>query len=182
MGMIKKLFVVGAFGRGSGLLTWMLIAASFLCLLSPAALRAQNEPDSKDTASCTLKDHVYRCDGAAFQAMLLRAKTVSVEAHNADGVARSQLMDLLTKKLNKSIATKGVPADLIFLMMPIDPSGIVNGAGNAELGTLRVYTAATDGTRGNLVWAETFSGTQDLPWPVVVRGLILEFQSHFHIK
>ncbi len=181
--MMNKPLVVGEF-RSPGIpLRWVMIAAAAVVwLMVSVVARAQNKSGGTDAGSCTLKDHMYSCNGAAFQSMLLSAKTVAVEAHNADGVARSQLMGLLTKKLNKTIATKGVAADLIFLMMPIDPSGIVNGVGDAELGTLRVYSPAADGTRGHLVWAETFSGTQDLPWPAVVHGLILRFQSHFHIK
>ena len=181
LGLMKIIFV-GEFrciGMGQ---KWMTTAAVAACLMVPAGLRAQPESGATHAASCTLKDHVYSCNGAELQTMLMSAKTVSIETHNADGVARSHLTDLLTKKLNKTIATKGGTADLIFLMMPIDPSGIINGAGDAELGTLRVYSAATDGTRGDLVWAETYSGTQDLPWPAVVRGLILRFESHFHIR
>jgi hypothetical protein len=182
LGMVNKPIFVGEFRCIGMPQKWMTTTAVAVCLMVPVALWAQPESGGTDAASCTLKDHVYHCNGAAFQTMLMSAKAVSIEAHNADGVARSQLTDLLTKKLNKTIATKGGRADLIFLMVPIDPSGIVNGTGDAELGTLRVYSAETDGTRGDLVWAETYSGTQDLPWPAVVRGLILRFQSHFPIR
>ena len=54
--------------------------------------------------------------------------------------------------------------------------------GNVDVGTLRVYSANPDGTRAHLLWAEDFSGSEDMPWPTVVHGLILQFQSHFHIK
>jgi hypothetical protein len=136
-----------------------------------------------DIGGCTLKNHVYRCDGAAFQAALAGAKAVSIETHNADGVARGQLMELITKKLGKTVAPTGGPADLNFLLMPTGEVGVIDTSpGDVDLGTLRVYTSAAGGARGHLVWAETFSGKPDLPWPVVVRGLILQLQSRFHIK
>ena len=68
-------------------------------------------------------------------------------------------------------------------MIPVDDQGVLNDSlGGASLGTLRIYTVTPDGARGHLLWAETFSGERDLPWPAVVRGLILQFQSRFHIK
>jgi len=97
-------------------------------------------------------------------------------------VARDQLTSLLTKKMGKTVAAEGSQSDLIFLLIPIDPSGVVNGIGDADLGTLRVYSPAADGSRGHLLWAETFSGPQDMVWPAVVHGLILQFQARFHIK
>jgi len=145
--------------------------------LTPA--RAQSDA----AAGCTLKNHVYTCDGAAFQKALAGAQTVSIETHNTDGVARSQLQELIAKKLAKTVATEGGHADLNFLLIPIAEQGVVNTSpGDVDLGTLRVYTAAADGSRGQLVWAETFSGQSDLPWPSVVHGLIQQFQSRFHIK
>jgi hypothetical protein len=72
---------------------------------------------------------------------------------------------------------------MIFLLMPTGEQGVIyTSPGDLDLGTLRVYMAAADGSRGHLVWAETFSGKPDLPWPAVVRGLVMQFQSRFHIK
>jgi hypothetical protein len=150
--------------------------------LTPHVAPAQNESGGADAGTCTLKNHVFTCNGAAFQAELAAAKTAVVEAHNSDGVARNQLNELLTKKLGKTVAAEGSQADLIFLLIPIDPSGVVNGIGDADLGTLRVYSPAADGSRGHLLWAETFCGPQDMMWPAVVHGLILQFQARFHIK
>lgn len=137
----------------------------------------------EDLGSCTLRDHVYTCDGAALQKALASASTVSVQAHNADGVARSQLKDLVGRKLGKTVAPDGSPADLVFLLMPVGDSGEINySSGRADLGTLRIYTATSTGSPAHLLWAETFSGQPDMPWPAVVRGLILQFESRFHIK
>jgi hypothetical protein len=162
--------------------SWLLVAAAVAVALAAIPALAQNESGGADAGTCTLRDHVYTCNRAAFQAALLSAKTVAVQAHNSDGVARNQLTDLLTKKMGQSIASEGIQPDLIFLLIPIDPSGVVNGIGDADLGTLRVYSSGPGGEREHLLWAETFSGPQDMVWPAVVHGLILQFQSRFHIK
>jgi hypothetical protein len=161
---------------------WIATAAVLVWVLAPTPSRAQNESGGTDAGGCTLKDHVYTCDGAKLQAALLGARTVVIEAHNWDGVARAQLKDMVTKKLAKTVAAQGVAADLIFLMVPIDPVGVINGTGDADLGTLRIYSCASDGSRGHLLWAETYSGAQDLPWPAVVRRLIMQFELHFHLQ
>ncbi len=75
------------------------------------------------------------------------------------------------------------PAELVFLLVPTGEQGVVDTSpGDIDLGTLRVYSATTNGARGQLLWAETFSGKPDLPWPVVVHGLVLQFQGRFHIR
>jgi hypothetical protein len=160
----------------------LLILVGIAWALMPTGARAQNESGGADAGTCTLKDHVYTCNGAAFQAALAGATTVVVETHNSDGVARDQLTDLLTKKMGKTVAAEGSQSNLIFLLIPIDPSGVVNGIGDADLGTLRVYSPGPDGSRGHLLWAETFHGPQDMVWPAVVHGLILQFQARFHIR
>lgn len=147
-----------------------------------ASACAQNESGGVDAGSCTLKDHVYTCDGARFHQALLRAQTVAVQTHNADGVARSQLTDLVTKRLNKTLAQPGTQADLVFLMIPVETSGVVNGAANSDLGTLRVYSSTADGRPEHLLWAETYTGLPDLPWPAVVHRLIGQFEKHFQIS
>lgn len=157
--------------------------ALFLALaisVAPAA-QAQDDSGGTDAGSCKLRDHIYTCDGAAFQAALAKASSISVQAHNSDGVARQQLEKLVTGKLGKQLAAAGAEPDLTFLMIPIEPSGVIDNEAR-DLGTLRIYSATPDGGRGHLLWAETYSGPQDTPWPLVVRGLIMQFQSHFHIK
>jgi hypothetical protein len=48
---------------------------------------AQNESLGQDAGHCTLKDHIYTCDGARFHEALLSAQTVAIDVHNWDGVA-----------------------------------------------------------------------------------------------
>jgi hypothetical protein len=143
---------------------------------------AQNESGGVDAGACTLKEHIYTCDGAKFHQALESARTVAIQVHNSDGVARSQLTDMVTRKLNKTVAQPGTQADLVFMMIPIETSGIVNGAVNSDLGTLRVYSSTTDGRPEHLLWAETYTGMPDLPWPAVVHRLITQFQSRFKIR
>jgi hypothetical protein len=161
----------------------LIAIATLLLGLSPAPARGQSQTTTENLGTCTLKDHVYHCDGAAFQKALSAAGSVAIETHNADGVARDRLTTFVTGKLGKTVVAPGAPADLSFLMIPVDDQGVLNDSlGGASLGTLRIYTVTPDGTRGHLLWAETFTGDRDLPWPAVVRGLILQFQSRFHIK
>lgn len=160
----------------------LIILSAFALGLSPIPARAQSDVGGGDAGACTLKNHVYTCDGAAFQKALSAATSVKIETHNADGVARLQLSDLVTKKLGKLISPQGTPAELDFLLIPIGEQGVNNIPGNVDLGTLRIYTETANGGRGHLLWAETYSGQQDMPWPAVVHSVILQFQSRFHIK
>ena len=144
--------------------------------------RAQSGSATGESTACILKDHVYTCDKAAFQTALTNAKTASVETHSVDKLAQAQLNDLLTKKLGKTLAPEGSPTDLIFLLIPVGVEGMSMSPGNVDVGTLRVYSANPGGSRAHLLWAEDFSGSEDMPWPTVVHGLISQFQSHFHIK
>lgn len=161
--------------------SYLVVAA--LLIAGPAArLLAQSESTESSTG-CTLTDHVYRCDGAVFQRALNAATSVAIETHNVDGVARRQLTDLVTRKLGKTIAADGTAADLVFLMEPVGQEGMLNeSVGGADLGTLRIYSAGPGGSRKSLLWAETYTGPADTPWPAVVHGLIQQFQSRFHIK
>ena len=164
-------------------LSRILCLAVFALGLSPVAVHAQSEPSGSDLGSCSLKDHTYSCDGATFQQALAKVKTVTIETRNTDGVGRAKLTTLVTGKLGKAISSADASPDLVFLLLPFDQAGnIVTNQGERELGTLRIYSALRDGKPGHLLWAETFSGPPDMPWPMVVRGLILQFQGHFQIK
>ncbi len=155
----------------------------FALFQAQTPLRAQSDVGVGDAGACTLKDHVYTCNGAALEKALAAAKTVKIVTKNVDGVARLELTNFVTKKLGKTIALAGSAADLVFLLMPVENGGSVDyNSGTAYLGTLRVYSGGADGSTGHLLWAELYSGTPDLLWPTVVRGLILQFQSRFHIK
>jgi hypothetical protein len=149
--------------------------------LSGAPAMAQGDSGTEGQA-CTLEKHIYTCDGAAFQKRLAEAKTISLETHSIDKYAQAQLKTLITKKLGKTLVAEGSPADLVFLLLPVGVDGMSINSGSVDLGTLRIYTANPDNTRGNILWAEVYTGHEDLPWPATVNGLILQFQTHFKIK
>jgi hypothetical protein len=149
--------------------------------LSGAPAMAQGNSSTEGQA-CTLEKHVYTCDGTAFQKRLAEAKTISLETHSIDKYAQAQLKTLITKKLGKTLVAEGSPADLVFLLLPVGGDGMSINSGSVDLGTLRIYTANPDNTRGNILWAEVYTGHEDLPWPATVNGLILQFQTHFKIK
>jgi hypothetical protein len=160
----------------------MLVLAFLVSVGVGTPAGAQGDATPASSGGCTLKNHVYHCDGAAFQKALADATTVRIETHDVDGPAQGALKSLLTRKLGKKVVTEeGAPADLVFLLIPVEGSGVVNMS-TGDLGTLRIYTVAADGGWGHLLWAETYSGQQDMEWPAVVHGLIAQFQSDFHIK
>lgn len=155
-------------------LSLLLGAAILACC---PTIRAQGTP-----AACSLQDHVYTCDAAAFHKALVAAKTVSIETHSVDRLAAAQLKSLLLKHLDKSVVPEGSPADLIFLLIPIDSDGVHVGSAASDLGTLRIYSATPDGARQALLWAETYTGQPDIPWPAVVNALIAQFRKRFSIR
>lgn len=131
---------------------------------------------------CQLQDHVYHCDSAAFAKALASARSATVEAQNVDAYSRDQLKRMLTGKYGKQVAEPAGSSDLVFLIIPVGVDGININPGEPTLGSLRVYSATPGGGRGHLLWAETYNGPQDLPWPAVVRALILQFEKHFPAK
>ena len=144
---------------------------------------AQTGAEGGDLGTCTLHNHIYTCDGAAFQKELSAATSVSLVTHVADGIAQSTLKDLVEKKLHKTIAPEGSPADLVFLLEPIDVSGQVETDSSlADLGTLRVYSATADGRPEHLLWAEVYTGNSDMSWPIVARSVVARFEKRFGIK
>jgi hypothetical protein len=148
-----------------------------------AAGLAQTAATENLGSSCTLQDHVYHCDSAVFTKALAAAKSATVETQNVDAYARDQLKKMIAGKYGKQVVEQGAGSpDLIFLIIPVGVDGINISPGAPTLGSLRVYSAKPEGGRDHLLWAETYNGPQDLPWPAVVRSLILQFQKHFPAK
>lgn len=162
-----------------------MIRGTFLVLsfILNAAAGAAQTAATENLGSCTLTDHVYHCDSAAFAKALEAAKSATVETQNVDRYSRDQLKKMIAGKYGKQVVEQGAGSpDLIFLIIPVGVDGINISPGEPTLGSLRVYSAKPEGGRGHLLWAETYNGPQDLPWPAVVRSLILQFQRHFPQK
>ena len=162
------------------------LAAGVVFGLASVAAVAQSGAGEADMGVCTLKDHVYTCDAASAQKALNAATSIGLETHNADGIARKELKQLVETKLHKTVAPDGGPADLVILLEPIDQGGQVFAqTALRDLGTLRVYSATPDGRPAHLLWAETYSSdpsANDMPWPIVAHGLVTRFEKRFQIK
>ena len=151
------------------------LALAFLLMLPAAAvLRAQTS-----TTACTQTKGTYICDNVTFQQALRQARSISIETGRIDRVARTQLEELAAK-LGKTVATDG-PGDLIFSLQPAEHNGVVVIPGDIEMAVLRIYAPGTAGGERQIVWAETFKGRSDIPWPSAVHGVIQQFEKHFGI-
>ena len=139
-------------------------------------------PATEKLGSCTLENYVYRCDSAAFAKALVSAKSAAVETQSVDAYAREQLKKMTAGKYGKQVVEQGGSPDLVFLIIPVGGEGVDITPGEPTLGSLRVYSATQEGGRGRLLWAETYNGPRDLPWPAVVRSLILQFEKRFPAK
>jgi hypothetical protein len=143
------------------------------------AVNAQSGPAADTSAGCTLENHVYTCNKASFEKVLNAAQTASIDVSPRDRVARAQLGNLVTS-LGKALQPGNASANLIFSLAPVDPNGGVTiGPAEREIGSLLVYAAGPDGMKGVLLWAETFKGHLDTPWPAVVHALISQFSARF---
>lgn len=133
-------------------------------------------------AGCTLEKQVYTCNWAAFVQRLDKAHTVAVETESS--VDRPTVMQLrqLATGLGKTVATEGQLGDLTFLLIPMQTAGVEIGPAGEPLATLRIYASAPGTPRGTLLWAETYTGQPDRPWPATVRSLIQQFQDRFAQK
>lgn len=162
----------------------MIRPAILLLSLSLAAVLpgAAQTPSAENLGSCTLQNYVYHCDSAAFTKALASANSAAVQAQNVDAYSRDQLKKMIGGKYGKQVVEQGGSPDLIFLIVPVGGEGIDITPGEPILGSLRVYSPTPEGGRGHLLWAETYNGPRDLPWPAVVRSLILQFQKHFPMK
>jgi len=130
--------------------------------------------ETTDRAGCVLDNHAYVCSFGGFHHVFHRSKTIAIEASPRDQAALRQL-DELVVALNRTVAPAG-QGDLVFAVLPIDHGGVIIGPGDVEMATLRVYEQGTDGAHGELLWAETYRGQADRPWPATVHALIRQFQ------
>jgi hypothetical protein len=124
---------------------------------------------------CALDKQVYTCNRVEFASAWKNAGTVTIEASPRDKMAASQLREM-AGKMGKSVGESG---ELTVLVVPRDAGGVDVGPAGVELGSLRVYAPSEGGRRGNLVWAETYTGQPDMSWPAVVHALVAQFEQKF---
>lgn len=151
----------------------VLLTATLLIASLSAKTQAQ---ETTPAAGCTLKKDVYTCDKASFVKSLKAATTIAIQTQGTDHTTGPQLKDLI-RALGKTPQAQEAPADLTFLLIPFPSDGM--SFGSSELATLRVYGPAPQGERGRLLWAETYVGQADIPWPAIVHALIQQFQAKF---
>lgn len=137
-------------------------------------LTASGTSSAQDNAGCTLKKQMYTCNWQAFVHRLDKAKSISVEAQPMDRFTARQLREL-AGELGKSVAPADQQGDLTFLLIPMQPTGVHIGPAGETLATLRIYAPTPENPRGTLVWAETYAGQPDRPWPSTVHALIEQF-------
>ncbi len=133
-----------------------------------ARAQAVNEP------GCTLEKQVYTCNWPAFVQRLDKARTVAIETQQIDRFTAKQLRELVGE-LGKTVPTEDQLGDLTFLLIPMQSTGVHIGPAGEPLATLRVYASLPGTPRGTLLWAETYTGQPDRPWPSAVRSLIEQF-------
>ena len=131
---------------------------------------------SANEQGCTLSKDVYTCDWAAFVQRLDKAHTVAIETQQIDRFTAKQLREL-AGELGKTVAPEDQLGDLTFLLIPLQSTGVHIGPGGEPLATLRIYASLPGTPRGTLLWAETYTGQPDRPWPATVHSLIEQFKN-----
>lgn len=127
------------------------------------------------TEGCALNKGIYTCNSVEFAASWKAASTVTIEASPRQKMAAAQLREMLIKMGKKP----GETGDLTVLITQRDGEGVEVGPAGIELGSLRVYAQGPEGKRGNLIWAETYTGQPDMSWPAVVHALVTQFEDKF---
>lgn len=150
---------------------WVVVMVGSLVAAGGVA-RAQNASEP----GCTLEKQVYTCDWQAFVQRLDKAQTVAVETESSlDRFTKRQLRELAAE-LGKTVAPEDQSGDLTFLLIPMQSTGVRIGPAGEPLATLRIYASSPGTPRGTLLWAETYAGQPDRPWPTTVHALIQQFQ------
>jgi hypothetical protein len=151
---------------------------SIVCAAAAIPLQGQSggQQNTADTG-CVLQKGVYQCDWLAFKQTFAAAKTVSVQTDTQDTHSDQELRRL-ARHLGKDVIPRSEqPADLTLLLVPLNKEGIYIGPGDENLGTLRVYAGRTTTNPGKLVWAESYRGAKDIPWPSVESYLIQQLET-----
>lgn len=161
-------------------------AGALLALfLAPALLSAgQQAPDPALTrmAGCILQNHTYTCSKADLERALGLAKTIASISQPANHASDAALGDLI-HHLGKLPATPDTPADLTFILEPLQEAGVQVGPGTVDLARLRVLLPApTSGGPAKLLWVQTFNGDPSMSWPAIARATTLALREQLHAR
>jgi hypothetical protein len=151
-------------------------AKSLAVALCVAAFGTEAVPAQSPALACSKEKNHYSCDKPQFIRILKDARVVAVETQPYNRISSKALEDL-ARELGKSVQSDS--ADLIFLLEPADPDAIYFGPNDRELASLRVFSRGPRGGRGQLLWVESFIGQPDVPWLMVVHGVIQQFKAEF---
>lgn len=130
---------------------------------------------TENAPGCTLERQVYTCNWQAFVPRLEKAKTIAIETQQMDRNTARQLRELVGV-LGKEVAPEDQQGDLTMLLIPMQPTGVHIGPAGEPLATLRIYAPLPGAPRGTLLWAETYTGQPDRPWPMTVHALVEQFK------
>ncbi len=124
---------------------------------------------------CSKDKGHYSCDKPAFTTALKDARTVAVESQPFNKISTNALQSL-ARELGKNVQPES--AQLIFDFEPTNSDDTVYYVpDDRELATLRVYAAASNGKRGQLIWVESVVGQPDQPWAMIVHSAIQQFKA-----
>ena len=138
-------------------------------------LCAQKAPEPR----CILeKTDYYQCNSDAFQHLLAVSKNIRVDTGRMDSYGRRQMTKLVADLGKRLVAPEQHP-DLVFELAWIDRSGRIDfGPADVAVARLNIYDPSRGQGERSLVWVETLTGQQDLPWPSMVTQLLQQFQHH----
>jgi len=148
--------------------------AATLCL---AAFNIEAVPAQAPTFGCSKDKNRYSCDKPQFKKILRDTRIVAVKSQPYNRIS-DKALENLARELGKSVQSGS--AELTFLLEPADPDGIYFGPNDRELASLRVFSRGSKGERGQLLWVESFIGQPDMPWLMVVHGVIQQFKAEFN--
>lgn len=147
----------------------------FVLAVFAGLLMADGSVGAQQSGGCTLHNQLYTCDWQTFLHQMDKAKSVSIETQSVDRFTKRQLRQLVGE-LGKTVAADGQQGDLTFLVIPLPATGMHIGPAGEPLATLRIYAPRPGNARGELLWAENYSGDPDRPWPATVHNLIQQFR------
>jgi len=150
------------------------------CLLLGVLSVGYVAPLHAQHSGCTLeRQDYYQCNHDAFQNQLNAVKAVRVDSGRMDVYGRAEVTKLV-EGMGKTLVTPSQRADLTFQLTWIDHSGRIDfGPGEVAVARLNVYDPSRGAGERGLVWVETLTGQEDLPWPSMVEQLLRQFKEHF---